>query len=191
MSNTVKMCNHCEGEKEYEKLKDLSFLCELCGYTEDDITRRVNYHENLITPDGVNKYITQYFPEITEESYIEDYENNICPFCKHELIDTGMPMSDFKDITYFANRNRDLLLAMIELRQKDVIEYELKMGQIREQLDRKESSQTSNLPHCPHCNSTDIARISGAERAGSILMLGFFSKKINKSFKCKKCGYTW
>ncbi len=48
-----------------------------------------------------------------------------------------------------------------------------------------------NIPHCPHCNSTKISKIGIGERIGSIAILGVFSKKINKSFKCKNCGYTW
>lgn len=46
-------------------------------------------------------------------------------------------------------------------------------------------------PHCPYCNSTNIKKISGTERVASIAALGIFSKKINKSFKCKNCGATW
>lgn len=49
----------------------------------------------------------------------------------------------------------------------------------------------SNVPKCPTCNSTDIRRISTGERMVSVGFLGLFSKKINKSFKCNKCGYTW
>ena len=48
-----------------------------------------------------------------------------------------------------------------------------------------------NTPKCPTCGSTNIEKIGGMERAGSIAMWGIFSKKINKTFKCKKCGYTW
>lgn len=45
-------------------------------------------------------------------------------------------------------------------------------------------------PRCPHCKSTNIAKIGTGERIGSIAVMGIFSKKINKSFKCKNCGYT-
>ena len=44
---------------------------------------------------------------------------------------------------------------------------------------------------CPTCKSTNIEKIGFAERAVSVGVLGIFSKKINKSFKCKNCGYTW
>lgn len=52
----------------------------------------------------------------------------------------------------------------------------------------KEKSRT---PKCPTCGSTNIKKISTMERAVSVGTLGLFSKKINKSFKCGNCGYTW
>lgn len=54
-----------------------------------------------------------------------------------------------------------------------------------------EKVKLSNIPHCPTCNSTNIEKIGGIERGASVAMWGIFSKKINKSFKCKSCGYTW
>lgn len=51
--------------------------------------------------------------------------------------------------------------------------------------------EQSYQPECPTCHSKNVQRISGLERGASIIGLGIFSKKINKSFKCKNCGYTW
>lgn len=47
------------------------------------------------------------------------------------------------------------------------------------------------IPKCPICGSTNINKITGTERAVSVIGFGIFSKKINKSYKCKHCGYTW
>ena len=64
-------------------------------------------------------------------------------------------------------------------------------------LDRENYKRThdvnyySGVPKCPTCSSTDIRKISTGERMVSVGFLGLFSKKINKSFKCNKCGYTW
>lgn len=55
----------------------------------------------------------------------------------------------------------------------------------------QQSVSALNVPKCPTCNSTNIKKISTGERVTSVAMLGLFSKKINKSFKCKNCGYTW
>ena len=87
----------------------------------------------------------------------------------------------------------DLYNAMVELKKTDIIKYNLKMSQFRNQVEQQKSIQKQNdtTPRCPNCHSSNIQKIGGLERAGSVAMLGAFSKKINKSFKCKSCGYTW
>lgn len=64
-----------------------------------------------------------------------------------------------------------------------------KKDKIREQDERV--GNIKNQVHCPYCNSTKILRITGTERAVSLIGLGIFSKKINKSFKCRNCGGTF
>ena len=49
----------------------------------------------------------------------------------------------------------------------------------------------NNIPKCPTCGSTNIRPISGTERAVSVIGLGLFSKKINKTYKCLNCKHTW
>ena len=44
---------------------------------------------------------------------------------------------------------------------------------------------------CPTCKSNNVAKIGAGERAVSVGLLGIFSKKINKTYKCNSCGYTW
>lgn len=51
--------------------------------------------------------------------------------------------------------------------------------------------EKSRVPKCPTCGSTNIRRMGGVERGASIAAFGIFSKKINKTFKCGNCGYTW
>lgn len=51
--------------------------------------------------------------------------------------------------------------------------------------------EQTHLPECPTCHSKNVQSISGIKRGASIIGLGIFSKKINKSYKCKHCGYTW
>ena len=56
---------------------------------------------------------------------------------------------------------------------------------------KQNAQKFSTGPKCPTCGSTNIRKISTGERMVSVGMLGLFSKKINKSFKCNVCGYTW
>ncbi len=52
-------------------------------------------------------------------------------------------------------------------------------------------SAQQNKPKCPTCGSTNIKSISALNCGVSVAVLGIFSKKINKSFECRNCGYTW
>lgn len=53
------------------------------------------------------------------------------------------------------------------------------------------STQSSNKPKCPTCNSTNIKKISGLSKAGSVAMFGIFSQKVKKQMHCNNCGYEW
>ena len=53
------------------------------------------------------------------------------------------------------------------------------------------NNKQKNIPKWPTCGSTNIRKIGGIERGASIAAFGIFSKKINKTFKCGNCGYTW
>ena len=119
----------------------------------------------------------------------------ICPACKKGILeDSILTHDEFNLIEDVSDSNRQFLEAMIELKKKDPIEYQLKMSQFKANLKQQESSkkvEEDNKPKCPNCHSTNIKAITGTERAMSIMGLGIFSKKINKSFKCLNCKYTW
>lgn len=134
-------------------------------------------------------------------------EDKMCDNKMHEcggkLIPMELPHEDYITLTYIWNDrnsnktnilvNWDLYNAMVELKKNDIIEYNLKMSQFRTQLEQQKSNkiQNDNTPRCPHCKSTNIKPISTLNRGASIAMLGVFSKKINKSFECLNCKYTW
>lgn len=129
------------------------------------------------------------------ETYNQDFENNICPFCKGELIDTMLTREDFRAIGEYSNYNRDLLLAMIELRKKNVIEFETKMQPFRDaskkKQEQKEQKRQEYLAHkddprCPKCGSTSIT----AGQRGYSLLTGFFGSG-NTVNRCANCGYKW
>lgn len=115
-----------------------------------------------------------------------------CPNCGTEFVNIDFPA---KDLAVIEDISEDVsfIEAMIKLHDTDIIEYELKMSQFRNQVQQQESSKSQNdiTPKCPHCKSTNIKPISALNRGASIAMLGIFSKKINKSFECLDCKYTW
>lgn len=85
-----------------------------------------------------------------------DGEGNIdiCPIYKS---------TDWEDADLIAlkeiSNDTDFLEAMIELKKKDPIEYQLKMSQFKANLKQQESSkkvEEDNKPKCPNCHSTNI-----------------------------------
>lgn len=178
MSDTIKQCQKCNpNPKMYTSLK----------FDEND-TLYINFWTDFI--DGMR---LKSFHK--NELYNQDFENNICPFCKSELLDTLLTRDDFKAIGEYSNYNRDLLLAMIELRKKDVIEFETKMQPFRQDAKRREEESEKrtqkylakkDLPKCPKCGSTSIS----TGQRGYSLLTGFIgsSKTVNR---CAKCGYKW
>lgn len=83
--------------------------------------------------------------------------------------------------------------SMIALKESNLIEYQLKMSQFKASVAQQESSKAinDNKPKCPTCGSINIKPITATERATSILGLGIFSKKINKTYMCLNCKHTW
>lgn len=68
---------------------------------------------------------------------------------------------------------------------------EQRLEQARIAQANAQAQELLNKPKCPTCGSTNIKKIGGIERGASIVAFGLFSKKINKTFKCNNCGYTW
>lgn len=55
----------------------------------------------------------------------------------------------------------------------------------------KDGSRYRPLIKCPTCSSSKVKSISSTSRIFSASLFGLGSNKINKSFECKTCGYTW
>ncbi len=61
----------------------------------------------------------------------------------------------------------------------------------RKQQSSQQPSPSTNQPHCPVCQSTNIEKIGIFKRMLSTNMFGIASKKIGKQFHCKNCGYDF
>ena len=129
---------------------------------------------------------------VTEDQYIKMSEYEIQQMVENMGVQPLISEDDAL-IIYNATKSTEIIDAMIELKQRDIIEYGLKLSQFKSQLTQEQSIkiQSDTRPRCPHCKSLNVSKIGAGERIGSVAMLGLFSKKINKSFKCKNCGYTW
>lgn len=112
---------------------------------------------------------------------------HLCPNCGEELREINFPAEDAITLSIIS-RSSSLLEEMIELYEKDIIEYELKMSQFRNQAEQKsiiENNKPDNTPKCPKCGSTNIQIVP---RKWSLLG-GFATKKTDRV--CVNCKYKW
>lgn len=91
--------------------------------------------------------------------------------------------------------NCKIIKSNISLQEAEFIKKEIKAlgGQVEITPYTKVQDTQINisLPKCPTCHSTNIKKIGTGERVASVVGLGLLSKKINKTWKCCNCGYTW
>ena len=84
--------------------------------------------------------------------------------------------------------DKNFLQAMIDLKEKDIIEYNLKMSQFKAQLQQQKSSapRKANTVRCPRCGSTNIT----AGQRGYSLLTGFVGSGSTVN-RCANCGHKW
>ena len=57
-------------------------------------------------------------------------------------------------------------------------------------LNQLSNSKQPSSPRvtCPYCHSTNTKKITTANRIGSTMLFGVFSKKLTKEWHCNNCG---
>lgn len=118
---------------------------------------------------------------------LSSFENTtICPICGSDDLDTiDISIEDFSMICKISE-DISFLEAMIELKQKDPIEFQLKMSQFKAtQSQIKIVEEESNQVKCPKCNSTNIQIVP---RRWSLLT-GFMTNKTDRV--CVNCKYKF
>lgn len=126
--------------------------------------------------------------------YPFEFENkpiDICPYCKNSIEDTNLSEDDFDLIDDVSDSDRQFLEAMIDLKKKDPIEYQLKLNQFKAQVKQQEQAQESmaeekDTVHCPKCGSSAIQTVN---RSYSF-WTGFLGSGSPRNV-CQKCGYKW
>ena len=118
-------------------------------------------------------------------------EENICRYCNIPRIETDV---DIMDVI----KNNDV---EEELKQRYCYNNQLYDPELAEKIDKEVNEnvrnihptpmQSPNVPKCPTCGSTNIKRISTANRAVSIGLFGLLSGKIGKNYECRNCKAKW
>lgn len=118
---------------------------------------------------------------------------NTCFKCGSKLIHTPVTAEE-KFLIERVSKDKDFFMAMLKLREDDIIEYKMKISQLREEA-KKAGCYTSptekNKPKCPTCGSTNIQKISASAKLGGAMMFGIFSKTAKSQWKCRNCGGKW
>ncbi len=144
-----------------KEISDKAKVCPHCGYEQP-----------------VKKHMYgEYCPKCLKSQMKHD-ENRMCPFCKIRMKDSIY--GTLEEVYNYGENHPEL---------KEAPEFDEKAYQRR--INWVPISYSSTGIKCPTCQSTNVQKIGAGERAVSVGMFGLFSKKINKSFKCNSCGYTW
>lgn len=125
-------------------------------------------------------------------------DNNLCMKCGSSLEEINLENREFAQIQRIS-KNPDYILALNDLKGKDIIEFESKMENIRQQLndrdnqakiqreaEKKVAEQDASQVRCPKCGSTQIT----TGQRGYSFFTGFLgsNKTVNR---CANCGYSW
>ena len=126
--------------------------------------------------------------QVPTQYLMKDVDFLIDSKLEDQFIEECVKSSPEFDEYLFNNRDR--------IKAQKFAEYERDMAigdAIRQGADVKTAFRNGgqNMPKCPTCGSLNVRHISGGERVASVGFFGIFSKKINKTFKCGNCGYTW
>lgn len=123
----------------------------------------------------------------------------ICKICLYECDDENDELNgdclcgarDWEDKTLYEikeiSTDESFINVMVELHEKDPIEYQLKMQQFENQKQvKQQSKEDKSIPKCPRCGSTSIT----AGQRGYSLIWGFIGSG-NTVNRCSKCGHKW
>ncbi|WP_418752476.1 hypothetical protein [Frisingicoccus sp.] len=108
-------------------------------------------------------------------------------------VETDITLGDCMDMTKISHDPK-FIKAMLELHEKDIIEYELKMSQFRNQVEQQKSNAAqvqNNLPKCPTCGSTNIKKIPASRKMLGAIGFGLLSKTARSQWECNNCGNKW
>ncbi len=118
-------------------------------------------------------------------------DNMQCTKCGNNLTETKLTVEEFKVLST-VSKNISFILAMIKLKETDIIEYESRMSQFRSQVQQQKVAEKAveekSKPKltCPKCGSSEVTEGT----RGFTLTTGFLGSG-NFRYVCKRCGNKW
>lgn len=108
-------------------------------------------------------------------------DDNICPYCGTKVLHTNITAEE-SFLIHHTCADWNFLMAMNDLREKDIIEYQMKISQMRDQA-KRDGCYDKPKPKCPMCGCTEFVPL----RKKWSLFSGFATNKVE--LVCKNCGY--
>jgi len=162
-----------------KEISDKANTCIYCGYP---INSNAFYQVSLISC-GENKVkVIKLIRQIMSLGLKESADiANMLPY----VMAAGLTYDDARYIeTLLVQRGA---IAVISQDNESTIRNDIrnKMSEFDKQIERVDNS---NKPCCPYCSSTDLKKISGFSKAGSVALFGIFSVgKVGKQWHCNNC----
>lgn len=143
-------------------------VCPICA--KENI--RKESHSKIYVPGWEDSFLDEQYADTT---CIWGHENQ-------KLIKMAMTCEEFQVLRHISNEP-SFMEAMNELKEKDPIEYQLKMSQFRNQVEQSNQikQQEDNAVKCPKCGSANIQIVP---RKWSVLT-GFMTNKTDRV--CVNC----
>lgn len=161
----MKICLKCN-----RGLFDNDIKCDKCGCA--DIMDKYEYKELY------ERFKNASFKEQERLRQSEEYKT----ICKYKFIIDTKNTPEMRK----AQSTRDKQIA--KQREKEYRESLQNRFQ-HKQVEEKCLQEQPNTPKCPICQSTDLAKISTAKKAGKIILFGIFGAgDVGKTWKCNNCG---
>lgn len=166
-------CPECNKE-----ISDKSETCINCGYP-------------------IQKYLEQKTIEDLKNNpnicFIADKPRDLSVFLKKILNDEPPNLLQYEMFKFARNEGWvDDIRGDVAL---DILNYMVEHHEVPKtwkSYDEQHSFQFQpQVPKCPTCGSTNIKKLDVIDRGLSVGIFGLGSKKINKSFLCRNCKYTW
>jgi predicted nucleic-acid-binding Zn-ribbon protein len=139
-------------------------------------------------------YESQVLPNTTFNRGILDFYNeghikNNCPICNGNLFELALDKNEL-EIVKKTSMSIDFILAMNDLKNRDIIEFNLKMSQFKQNILTQQNNNV-NCPKCPTCGSTNVRKISSTKRWLSTGIFGLASSNVGKNMECLSCHSKW
>lgn len=164
-------CPECNKE-----ISDKSEICINCGYPikqylQDQENKKLKNDSNICFIGGKPRNLSE---------FLEQLNNGVSP---------GVVLGNLFNKAREENWFEDIMGGVADT----IINYMVEHHEIPKSLEanKPKSYIKPSIPKCPTCGSTNIKKLDVIDRGLSVGIFGLGSKKINKSFECRKCKYTW